>query len=175
QDARLPLFAAAGAGFDEVVLEHLAQPLEILAEHGLAAQHDLEAVELGRIVGAGDLNAAVHGQRVGREVERWRGQLADIDRGAAGGDDAAAHGGRERSPRRAVVSPHGEPWRAVPAQAGAAQGGDALPDGVRQLVRGLVTHGAADGVLWESGGGGPPGGPPGGRGAAAAGWGRSGW
>src|SRR3989442_2621100 len=48
----------------------------------------LEAVELGRIVRAGHLDAAVHVEHVGREVERRRRQLAYVHPVAADGFDA---------------------------------------------------------------------------------------
>ena len=50
EDARRARLAALGTRLDEVVLEHLTQVLEILAKQRLAAQHDLEPVELGRVV-----------------------------------------------------------------------------------------------------------------------------
>ncbi len=52
---------------------------DTVAVQRLSGEHHLEAVELGRIVGAGDLESAVGLQGMNREVERRRGQHSHID------------------------------------------------------------------------------------------------
>ena len=73
------------------------ESLDIVPEHGVVGEHHLEAVELGRIVRAGDLNAAVDVERLGREVQRRRGQLADINRHATRCGDSFAYTFGERT------------------------------------------------------------------------------
>src|SRR3989442_12603543 len=119
----------------------------------------LEAVELGRIVRAGHLDAAVHVEHVGREVERRRRQLAHVHPVAADGFDAGEETVRERRSGGAVVPSHGEPGRAPQALPGERR--DSLPDGARDLGRELVAPGAPDVVLAKDGGGGGPAGPGG--------------
>jgi hypothetical protein len=54
---------------------------DTVAVQRLSGEHHLEAVELGRIVGPGDLESAVGLQSMNREVERRRGQHSHIDGG----------------------------------------------------------------------------------------------
>ena len=82
------LHGAAGFRRHLAGVDHLMQALDVVAEHGVMREHHLEAVELGRVVRARDLDAAVDVERLGREVERGRGQLADVDRDSARGGDA---------------------------------------------------------------------------------------
>ena len=64
----------------------------------LAGEHHLEAVELGRIVRAGDLESAVGPERGDAEVERRRGHHTHVDRGGAGVGDTLPDPCGERWP-----------------------------------------------------------------------------
>ena len=55
-----------------------AELLDLRAEHRAALQQQLEAVVVGRVVAAGDLDAAVDVEIVGREIEHRRGAHADL-------------------------------------------------------------------------------------------------
>ena len=50
----------AGLRGELAVIDQAIEYLNVLAEDGVVGQHHLEAVELGRIMRAGDLNAAIH-------------------------------------------------------------------------------------------------------------------
>ena len=80
------------------------QHLDVVAEDRVMGEHHLEAVELGRIVRPGDLNAAVHGEGLGGEVECRRRDLADVYRRSARGGDPFAHTVRERRAGRPVIA-----------------------------------------------------------------------
>ncbi len=75
--------------------DDLPEAEDVVTVKGLAGQHHLETVELGRVVRAGHLHAAVGLERGHREVQRRGRQRADIDRGAAGVGDAEPHALRE--------------------------------------------------------------------------------
>src|SRR6185369_11265575 len=68
--------AAPALGHDD-----LPQLEDLVAVERVAAEHQLEAVELGRVVRPGDLDPAVRAERGDPEIERRCGQHADIDRG----------------------------------------------------------------------------------------------
>ena len=141
----------AGPSLRAVVLDHLAEVLDLLAVDRLVAQHQLEAVELGGIVGARDLHPAVHVEGMGREVQRGRGTLPHVHCRAPRRHDPGAHGVRQVCARRTVVPSHGEPRGA--AQPRVAERRDGRGNGVRDLGGELIAHGAADVVLPEDGGG----------------------
>src|SRR5256885_2287465 len=131
------------------LFDEASKALDVGAGNRFATEHDLEAVELRRIVRAGHLDAAVHVEHVGREVERRRRQLAHLHAVAAHGLDAGEQAGRERGSGGAVVPPHGQPGCAP--QALPPERRDRLPDGAPDLRRELVAHGAADVVLTKNG------------------------
>ena len=56
-----------------------AERLDFRAEHRAALQQQLEPVVVGWIVAAGDLDAAVDVEIMGREIEHRRGAHADLD------------------------------------------------------------------------------------------------
>ena len=71
----------------------LPMPWISCAEHRAALQQQLEAVVVGRVVAAGDLDAAVDVEIVGREIEHRRGAHADLhDVDAALGEAADQRG-----------------------------------------------------------------------------------
>src|SRR5207247_10550884 len=57
------------------LFDEASKALDLGPGNRFATEHDLEAVELRRIVRAGHLDAAVHFEHVGREVERRRRHL----------------------------------------------------------------------------------------------------
>ena len=73
------LHGAAGFRRHLAGVDHLIEALDVVAEHGVMREHHLEAVELRRIVRAGDLDAAVHRQCFGRKVERGRGLEIEVE------------------------------------------------------------------------------------------------
>src|SRR6267378_2296373 len=142
---------ATGPAGRTSLFDETPETLDVRAGNRLATEHALEAVELGRIVRPGHLDAAVHVEHVGREVERRRRQLAHVHPVAADGFDAGEETVRERGSGGAVVPSRGEPGRAPQALPG--ERGDGLPDSARALGRELVAHGAPDVVLAKDGGG----------------------
>src|SRR3546814_3803036 len=60
-----------------------------VAVQGLAADHDLEAVVVGRVVAASDRDAAAGVEVEGAEVHHRRGRQADVDDVAPGLAQAA--------------------------------------------------------------------------------------
>ena len=97
EQVRVRLHAAARFRRQLAPIDHFMQSLDVVPEHRVVGQHHLEAVELGRIVRAGDLNAAVDVERLGREVQSGRRQLADINRHAARRRDSFAYAFGERT------------------------------------------------------------------------------
>ena len=75
---------------------------------GLAPEHHLETVEFRGIVRAGDLDPAIGPKRVDGEIERRRGQRADVHRHSAGLDDAAAHARGQHLARGTIVATDGD-------------------------------------------------------------------
>src|SRR2546427_10719622 len=124
------------------LFDQAPKALDVGAGNRFATEHELEAVELRRIVRAGHLDAAVHVEHVGREVERRRWQLAHVHAMPAHGLDAGEQAVRERESALAVVPPHGHPGCA--SQALPPERRDRLPDGASDLRRALGAHGAAD-------------------------------
>src|SRR2546428_3432059 len=97
------------------LFDEASKALDVGAGNRFATEHELEAVELGRIVRAGHLDAAVHVEHMGREVERRRRQLAHVHAVAAHGLDAGEQAVRERGSGGAVVPPHGQAGGRAPA------------------------------------------------------------
>ena len=91
----------------------LAELLDLRAEHRAALQQQLEAVVVGRVVAAGDLDAAVDVEIMGREIEHGRGPMPiciDVDPafGEAAdqlGFEHRANGCARRGRRRCVRAP----------------------------------------------------------------------
>src|SRR5215218_35076 len=73
----------------------------------LACEHHLEAIELWRIVRAGDLKATVGAQRGNSEVESGSGEHSDIDCGSTRVGDALPYGAGQGFSTGAVVSSNG--------------------------------------------------------------------
>src|SRR6267378_1502860 len=142
---------ATGPAGRTSLFDETPETLDVRAGNSLATEDALEAVELRRIVRAGHLDAAVHVEYVGREVERRRRQLADVHRVAAHGLDAGEDAVRQPGSGGTVVPPHGEPGSAP--QTLPAERRDRLADGAGDVRRELVTHDAADVVLAKDGGG----------------------
>ena len=115
----------------------------------LTAQNHLEAVELGRIVGAGDLEPAVGLECGDGEVQRRRWECAHVDRGSTGLGDASADTPRELGPRGAIVSADGDGWRPAKACPGHTREGAA--DGTPQFGRQLLADDPSHVVLAEDG------------------------
>src|SRR5207302_1753971 len=105
QDGGVSAARAAGAAPSAIVLDQTTQALDGRAVDRFGAQHELEAVELGRIVRSGDLHAAVDVEDVGGEVQRGRGQLADVDRQAADGLDPGQHPWASAAPEGRLSRP----------------------------------------------------------------------
>ncbi len=82
--------ARAGAAREGAAGGDPAQLLDALAVERLLAPHHLEAVVIGRVVRAGDLDAAVGVQLMHREVQHRRRAAADLQHHGAGIDQAAA-------------------------------------------------------------------------------------
>src|SRR6266699_3526737 len=167
QDRAVLTAPATGAAGGASLFDETSEILDVRAGNCVAAEDALEAVELGRIVRAGHLDAAVHVEHVGREVERRRRQLAHVHAVAAHGLDAREQAVREPRPGGAVVPADGEPRRAP--QPLPAERRDGLADGASDLRRELVAHDAADVILAKDGGGGDGGVDEGGAGAVTAG------
>src|SRR2546422_1177505 len=117
------------------------------------SEDPLEAVELGRFVRARDLNAAIHRQRFGREIECGGRQLADVESGAPCRGDSFAHALSERGARRPVVAPNGDPRRFAAAEPLPGERGVRLSYGACGGGRELFVYEAADVVLAENCGG----------------------
>src|SRR5207245_3928843 len=112
QHVAVSLVAPAHPGLDAVVLDHLPEALDRVAVDRLPGEHELQAVELGRIVRACDLHAAVHAERVGGEIQRRGWQLTDVEGHRAPVDQPFAGGAGQLGARRAVVTSDGDPGRA---------------------------------------------------------------
>ena len=93
--------------------DDLPQPQDLVPVKRLAAEHHLEAVELGRIVGAGDLHPAVGLQGGDGEVECRRRQRAHVHRGATRVGDAETHALRQARAGGPVVTPDRDHGRAA--------------------------------------------------------------
>ena len=113
----------------------------------LAREHHLEPVELGRIVGPGDLNAPVGPQRGDGEVQRRSGQRPHVDGGASRLHDAAPDALRQLATRRPVVAPHRDGGRVTDALPGRRREGAA--QGTREVGGQLAADQAAHVVLPE--------------------------
>ena len=125
---------------------HRAELLDVLAEEGAAEEHHLEAVIVGRIVAAGDHDAAVHGQLGLGEIEHRRRPEPDPHHIDAAFGQAADQ--RRLQLRRAGAAVAADRDRAA---AGAPdQGAEAAPDRLG-IVRpqGFADH-AAD-VIFAQG------------------------
>src|SRR2546425_4382948 len=151
QDRTVLTAPATGAAGGASLFDETPEILDVRAGHWFAAEDALEAVELGRIVRAGHLDAAVHVEHVGREVERRRRQLAHVHTVAAHGLDARKQAVREPRAGGAAVPPPGEP-RGAP-QPLPAERRDGLADGASDLPGELVAPHAADVVLAKDGAG----------------------
>ena len=82
------------------------QRLDGLARERLAADDDLEAVVVGRVVAAGDRHAGARAQRVGPVVHQRRGREPDVDDVAAGGAQALDQRVGHRRAGQAAVAAH---------------------------------------------------------------------
>src|SRR2546429_5019390 len=115
QSVSLPPTSVPGNTVGAPPSDQATKARECGARNPLATEHELEPVELRRIVRAGHLDAAVHVEYVGREVERRRRQLAHVHAVAAHGLDAGEQAVREHGSGGAVVPSHGEPGPAPQA------------------------------------------------------------
>lgn len=87
-DVALFQLARRCRGVQAAFVDALVQFGDRRSGQGLAADHDLEAVVVGRIVAAGDRHAAAGAQFVGAEIHHWSGRQADVDHLAAGAAQA---------------------------------------------------------------------------------------
>ena len=97
----------AAARLQAAFADALAQVLDRVAGQGLATDHDLEAVVVGRIVAAGHRHAAAGAQVVGGEIHHRSGHHAHVDHVAAGlaqALDQAA--GQLRAGQAAIAADH---------------------------------------------------------------------
>src|SRR5262245_49669080 len=131
----------------------MVEHLDDVAHPRAVTQHHLEPVEFRWIMRARDLNPAVHLQSLGREVERGRRDLADVDRDTTRRHDARADTLRELAARRPVVSPNGHARRLTVAQPIPRKCRIRLPDGACGGGRELLTDDAANVVLAKDCGG----------------------
>ena len=127
--------------------DDLPQVEDLVAVEGFVAEDHFEAVELGRIVAAGDLESAVGLQRGDGEVERGRGKRAHVHCGPTGVDDALPDAAGELRTGRPVIASDRDGRRASQPLPGHT--GERLADGAGQLGRELPPHDPADVVLPE--------------------------
>jgi hypothetical protein len=120
-----------------------------VAVHRFTLQHHLEPVELGGIVGAGDLDSPFDPEMMDREIQSGGGQLPDVLGDGAGGGDAFAQGPGERLTRGPVVAPDRQPG--YPAQLLPRRRGEGLSQGPRDLGRQIDADDSPDVVLAEDG------------------------
>ena len=126
---------------DQVVpLDSAPERLDGIAVQGVAGHHDLQPVVVGRIVAAGDHDAAAGFEMRRREVEERRGHQSDIDHVSA----ALAQSGDERrlqlGARVPSVAARHERLRA----AGMRLGADGAADPANDLGGESVSDDAAD-------------------------------
>src|SRR6185369_7728144 len=120
-----------------------AQRLDLGAMNGGAADADLEAVVLGRIVAAGHLNRAVEIELEEREVadRGWAG--AEIDDLEPGFEQSAADFGSVSVGSQAAIAPDADASPPDSAALGDV-GGIAAPERVREGGVEVALGGAAD-------------------------------
>ncbi len=124
-----PLLVRALGVAERARLETATQILDLVAVHRLAAQAELEAVVVGRVVAAGDLDAAVEVPVEDREVDERRRHHAELDDAEPGRAKAVDQGGG--------VGVRGEPAVAPDAHAGRAVLERERPIGAPELPREL--------------------------------------
>ena len=138
-----------GTGAPGLEGDRLAQVEDLLAVDRLTRDGGLESVELWRVVRPCHLHAPVDPRLRRREVERRRRHHPDVHRDPPGGGEAGAECGGQRTPRRAVVAPHGKHRLAGELLPG--ERADRLPERPRERGRQLAVDQAADVVLPEDG------------------------
>ena len=125
----------------------LAQCTDLLAVERLAAEDDLEAVVVGRIVAAGDHHGTVSRQPGVGVIQHRRRAAADAQRLDPGGTQAVRQGRLERGARQPAVIADGDR-----AAAGARhQRAETASDGECVGVRQRAAHRAADVILAQRG------------------------
>jgi len=92
------------AGGESPRLDPRAQLLNGLGEERRAGDDHLEAVVIGRVVAAGDGDAASAAEVVGREIGHRRGDHADVDHVDAARADAGSERAGELGPRQPAVA-----------------------------------------------------------------------
>jgi hypothetical protein len=126
---------------------HLPELENVFPVERFARQDHLEAVELGRIVGSGDLQAPVGLQRHNAEIQRRSRQSPDVNRGPASVGDSPAHAFGQCRARRPVVHPHRDDGRA--SQPVRCHAGEGTPERAGEFRRQLPVDQAANIVLPE--------------------------
>ncbi len=128
----IALLIAAGALAEAALADAFAQRREPGTTQSVTAQHELEAIEIGGMVAAGDHHPGVRIViMVGGEIEHRRGHQAQVDHIAAAGPQALGHRLGQRRRRQPAVTAQQHPLCALrprlgaegaPDQAGAFQG-----------------------------------------------------
>ena len=126
------------------------QMLEVVAVHRLRAEAQLEPVVLGRVVRAGNLDAADHGQVVQAPVQHRRWYDSDIHDTHAGGCQSLHQGIAQLVAARPVVAPDSDLARDAALQ---HQGGVRTADGPRGLDGEVSVHDAPNVILAKDSGG----------------------
>ena len=143
----------------------LAELLDLRAEHRAALQQHLEAIVIGRVVAAGDLDAAVDVEIMSREIEHRRGAHANQHDVHAAFREAADQFGFEHAGVGAAVAADGDGARAFamglggegPAERVSVGFGQRVADDPADVIFAqdigveLVGHGDAEHSEWRIG------------------------
>ncbi len=138
-------FRLAAARFEIVVVDQRFQLLDALPVQAVFFETDLEAVELRRIVTAGDHDAAVRVEVVQREVGHRRRHHADVDDIATGAVQGACHDGTELLRAFSNVPAQSQRFFAVTPEISA----DGFADLFDVVGRQVLCHQAPDVVFAE--------------------------
>ena len=140
-DVEVPNAAAAvGEGF---VFDQVAQLPDVFAGEGVAAEHDFKAVVFGRVVAAGNHDAAAAAFGQGGEIEHGGGDGAGVGYGDAAVGKPPAEGGGECRAAEAAVAADGDAADALCCSA--------CGNGAADEVGGVFGEGSADDAAYVVG------------------------